>query len=85
MIQNTATEILRNASAQAKLIVTKAKTAAASSLEKARGQGLRLLYERLNLTSIEHRNTFDYLMVLKNHPRAHISVDYEQMIAAGFK
>jgi regulator of protease activity HflC (stomatin/prohibitin superfamily) len=79
--QNKAAEISQNATAQSQFIVTVAKAEAESTVEKARSEGLKLLYQEVKITDPKHKASFDYLRTLKSRKNTKLTVDYQQMIA----
>ena len=79
-ITNSATEIAQNATAQSELIVAQANAKATATVETARGDGLRQLYQRLGITTQEQKSSFDYLRTLKEMSNVHLGVDFQQLI-----
>lgn len=80
-IKNNATEITQNAQAEANKIITIAQAEKASAVEAARANGLKLLFENLNITEQEKKDTFNYLHSLKGFNKAKLTVDFQQRIA----
>lgn len=78
---NTAREIEHNSTATSTVIVNQAKAQAKALLEKARTDGLKLLYNRLNITDGEQRAAFDYLRTLRNQPHVSLNVNFQQLVA----
>ena len=79
-INNQASEVAQNATASAELIQAKARSNALVTVEKARSQGLKDLYQRLGITDDDQRSSFDYLRTIKDMEHAHLTVDFQQMI-----
>ncbi|XP_076459148.1 uncharacterized protein LOC143292587 [Babylonia areolata] len=79
-IQNQALEISQEAQAQAQMIATVAAANYTATVEKARSQGLKALYNRLGLNTQELKNSFDYLRTLRTLETAHFTVDFQQKI-----
>ena len=49
-------------------------------LEKARKEGLSILFNSVGLSTVEHKNSFDYLRSLADNQNAHLTVDFDQLI-----
>lgn len=80
---NEAKEITQNATAQSTLITATAKAQALVKVEKARNSGLSLIYQRLNITTEQHKASFTYLRALRNHDGAQYNVNYNTLMARG--
>ena len=80
-INNQASEIAQNASAQATLILAKSKAQALVKVEKARNEGLSMIYDRLNITTEEQKASFNYLRALRNHQNAKFNIGYDTLMA----
>lgn len=83
-IQNRALEIRQEAEAQSKLILTVGTANFTAIVEKARAEGLKALYQRLNLNTQQLKNSFDYLRTLRAMDNVHFTVDFQQRIVGGF-
>ncbi|XP_035664086.1 uncharacterized protein LOC118407678 [Branchiostoma floridae] len=79
-IENQAREISHNATAQSELITSRADAQAVAVVEEARNSGLSLIYERLDLTSADHKASFNYIRTLRDHESVHLSVNYDTLI-----
>ncbi|WAQ94051.1 hypothetical protein MAR_006522 [Mya arenaria] len=79
-VKNNATEINQEAIATADGERKIANADYQSYIEGARAIGLRNLYERLNITDQEHKNSFDYLRTLVRFNKARLAVDFDQKI-----
>lgn len=80
-IENTAAEISQNATAQSNLIGSKAQAEATKVVETARSKGLADLYDRLGITAVDQKSSFDYLRTIKEMDQLHLSVNFQQFIA----
>ena len=80
-IINQATEISQNATAHSAVILAKARAQSLLLVEKARSSGLKLIFERLNITSEEHKTSFHYLRTLRDHNKAKLNVNYQTLMA----
>ncbi|KAF6019222.1 hypothetical protein EB796_022463 [Bugula neritina] len=49
-------------------------------LEAARREGLMTLFSSTGLSTVEHKNSFDYLRSLADNSNAHLTVDFDQLI-----
>ena len=83
-IQNQAKEISQQAEAQSGQIGTIAAANYTATVEKARSQGLKGLYQRLGLNTQQLKNSFDYLRTLRTLENVHFTVDFQQRIVGGF-
>ncbi|XP_052773938.1 uncharacterized protein LOC128212495 isoform X2 [Mya arenaria] len=81
-IKNNAREVSRLATAQAEYIGTSATASYTNVVETARSRGLTLLYSTLNISQQAHKSSFDYLRALKENKQVHLTVDFQQRIAA---
>ncbi|XP_078581087.1 uncharacterized protein LOC144864671 [Branchiostoma floridae x Branchiostoma japonicum] len=79
-IENQAREISHNATAQSELITSRADARAVAVVEEARNSGLSLIYDRLDLTSADHKASFNYIRTLRDHESVHLSVNYNTLI-----
>ena len=82
-IINQATEISQNATAQTTVILAKAKALSLLKVEQARSSGLKMMFERLNITSEEHKASFNYLRTLRDHRKASLNINYKTLMAKG--
>ncbi|XP_078702129.1 uncharacterized protein LOC144928043 isoform X1 [Branchiostoma floridae x Branchiostoma belcheri] len=80
-IENEAREISQNGTAQSSLITSRANAQAVAVVEDARNSGLSLIYNRLNLSSEDHKASFNYLRTLRDHESVHMSVNYNTLIS----
>ena len=83
-IQNQAKEISQQAEAESSQIGTIAAANYTATVEKARSQGLKGLYQRLGLNTQQLKNSFDYLRTLRTLDNVHFTVDFQQRIVGGF-
>jgi len=81
VIKNNATEILQEARAISDAIMIVARAERNAALDRARTQGLMLMFNRLNMTEQEAKNRVDYLQNLIGHEKAHFTVDFDMKIA----
>jgi hypothetical protein len=84
-ITNAAQEISQNATAQSTFILAQANANATATVEAARSQGLQLLYQRLGITTQEHKSSFDYLRTVREMENVHLGVNFQQMILGPVK
>ncbi|WAR22284.1 hypothetical protein MAR_016258, partial [Mya arenaria] len=63
-------------------IGTSATASYTNVVETARSRGLTLLYSTLNISQQAHKSSFDYLRALKENKQVHLTVDFQQRIAA---
>lgn len=82
-ILNEAKEITQNATAQSAVIAATANAQALVKVEQARNSGLSLIYQRLNITTEQHKASFAYLRALRNHEGAQFNVNYNTLMARG--
>ncbi|XP_005090572.1 uncharacterized protein LOC101853991 [Aplysia californica] len=83
-IKNQAKEVRETAQAQSKLINTVSQANYTATVEKARSEGLKHLYQRLNIVDQDTKNSFDYLRTLRGLDHVHLTVDFQQRIVGGF-
>ena len=83
--ENQALEISQNATAQSNLLAAKARASAKAILEKARSDGLKHLYNELNIQSNEHRASFDYLRTIRKQDQVKLAIDFQQYLAGPMK
>ena len=81
---NEANEITNFANANASYIATVAATNATTIRESARGSGLQIMFDRLNLADEDYRRSFDYLRSLRDLTNVHLSVDFDQLVTGQF-
>ena len=79
-IENEATEISQNATAQSTFISAVARANATAMVERSRTDGLGHLYAGTVITTQEHKASFDYLKTLQGRDNVHLAVDYSQLI-----
>lgn len=82
-IENLAAETLQAAQSDSRVISDTAKANASFMVETARINGLKNLYNTLNLDRMEDRNKFDYLRSLQQVKDLHLTIGYETMISGG--
>lgn len=82
-IENLAGETLQAAQSDSRVISDTAKANASFMVENARINGLKNLYNTLNLDRMEDRNKFDYLRSLQQVKDLHLTIGYETMISGG--
>lgn len=82
-IQNDAKIISQNATAQSQLIGTISQANYTAEIEQARSVGLNTLFNALGITTQEHKNSIDYLRVLRGSENIHFTVDFQQRIVGG--
>lgn len=80
-IKNQAKEIRETATAESQKIKVFSEADYTSTIEKARGLGLKHLYVGLGINTSEHKNSFDYLRTLRGLEHIHLTVDFQQRIA----
>lgn len=80
-IKNEAQVIAQNASAQAELTKTRARSQALVKVEKARNSGLGIIHSRLNITTEQHKASFNYLRTLRAHKNVELNVNYDTLMA----
>ena len=84
-IENEAQVISQNGTAQSGVIAQRAHGDYTATVETARSEGLRSLYQRLNIVDQAHKNSFDYLRTLRGLDHIHLTVDFQQRIVGGLK
>ena len=67
------------------MIKAYAEANATTIVEQARTEGLKQLYDRLGLDQTDYKNSFDYLRTIQGMTNAHLSVDFDQIIAGPIK
>ena len=80
-INNAAAEIAQNSSAQATVILAKAKAEALLKVEKARDTGLSYIYKQLNITKEAQKSAFNYLRTLRGQQNVKLNVGYQTLMA----
>lgn len=80
-INNAAAEIAQNSSAQATVILAKAKAEALLKVEKARDTGLSYIYQQLNITKEAQKSAFNYLRTLRGQQNVKLNVGYQTLMA----
>ncbi|XP_045169648.2 uncharacterized protein LOC123532306 [Mercenaria mercenaria] len=80
-IKNQAKEIRQSAESESKKIQVVSEADYLSTVEKARGTGLKKLYDSLGIRTQEQKNSFDYLRTLRGLDNVHLTVDFQQRIA----
>ncbi|XP_060584087.1 uncharacterized protein LOC132740237 [Ruditapes philippinarum] len=80
-IKNQAKEIRESAESESQKIRVVSEAEYLSTIEKARGTGLRKLYDSLGIKTQEQKNSFDYLRTLRGLDHVHLTVDFQQRIA----
>ena len=80
-IKNQAKEIRESAESESKKIRVVSEAEYLSIVEKARGTGLKKLYDSLGIRTQEQKNSFDYLRTLRGLDNIHLTVDFQQRIA----
>ncbi|XP_045168927.2 uncharacterized protein LOC123531754 [Mercenaria mercenaria] len=84
-IKNQAKEIRETATAESQKVKVVSGADYTSTVEKARGAGLRQLYTSLGINKTEHKNSFDYLRTLRGLDNIHLTIDFQQRIAGTLK
>jgi len=79
--QNKAKEIKNHAYVERDLILSQAKANATATVENARSEGLKNLYDELNIKDIAKRSSFDYLRTLRGKSNVHLKVNFDKLIA----
>jgi len=80
-IMNKANIVKNTAYQKRDLILSEARANASATVENARSEGLKHLYDELNIADNEKRATFDYLRTLKGKDNVHLMVNFDQLIA----
>lgn len=84
-IQNQASELSQNATAQSDLIRARAVAQAQAVVEGAHSEGLALMFSRLNITSQEQKASLNYLRTLRDHQQVYMSINFDSLVnTAGF-
>ncbi|KAJ8019937.1 hypothetical protein HOLleu_41726 [Holothuria leucospilota] len=84
-IQNQASEISENATAQSNLIRARAVAEAQAIIEEAHSTGLAMMYETLNITTPEQKASLNYLRTLRDHQDVYMSINFNSLVnTAGF-
>ena len=79
-IQNEAEEIKQNATATANLLRAQAEAEAKAKVEKARIEGLTLLFNATGITDPSDKSTINYLRTLRYKKDAYLSIDFDYLI-----
>ena len=84
-LENRAQETRRNADSESSLIQSISQANATATVERARTDGLKHLYDEIGLSQQQHKASFDYLRTLSNKKDVSLAVDFNQLIAGGLK
>ncbi|XP_067928708.1 uncharacterized protein [Watersipora subatra] len=84
-ILNSAQEVTANATAQSQLIAANSQANYEKILEGARREGLVRLFTSVGLSTVDYKNSFDYLRSLADNSNAHLTVDFDQLITGPTK
>ncbi|XP_067928709.1 uncharacterized protein [Watersipora subatra] len=84
-IVNQAKEVTANSTAQAQLIAARSNADYVQTIEAARKTGLVNLFTSVGLSTVDYKNSFDYLRSLADNSNAHLTVDFDQLITGPTK
>ncbi len=79
-IKNEAEEIKQNATAHAQLLIAQAEAEAKAKVEKARIDGLGLLFNITGITDPSEKSTINYLRTLRYKKDAYLNVDFDYLV-----
>lgn len=79
--KNKANEMIVNATANSTVFKLEAIAESEHIIEDHRNRGLRLMYEKLNVTEEEHKKQLDYVMSIKNQNKASLYLDFQYVVA----
>ncbi|XP_072047694.1 uncharacterized protein [Amphiura filiformis] len=80
-INNNAAEITNNGTTQARLILKKGTATANAIRESANSEGLKLLYDSLDMNNDEHKASLHWLRTIERHERLITGISFKDYIA----
>ena len=78
---NNAAEVIQNATAEGSLLRLQAVAGSEQLIDSYRSQGLKHVYDALNVTNEEHKKSLDYVITLRNQTKANFYLGFQYMVA----
>jgi len=82
LINNKAKEVQENATSHSDLIKATADIDSKRITSNAANQGLQIIYNKLNITTEEHKKSMDYIRTLTESNDANLYVGFDYMVAS---